>query len=42
MAFDMPVKATDTSSSWIWVPEYCAQGNFFLEDSYIEYFYSVA
>ena len=42
MAFDMPAKATNTSSSWIWVPEGCAHGNFFLEDSYIEYFSSGA
>ena len=42
MAFDMPAKATNTSSSWIWVPEGCAHGNFFLEDSYIEYFCSVS
>ena len=40
MAFDMPAKATNTSSSWIWVPEGCAHGNFFIEDSYIEYFCS--
>ena len=40
MAFDMPAKSSDTSSSWIWVPEGCAHGNFFLEDSYIEYFCS--
>ena len=40
MAFDMPTKSTDTSSSWIWVPEGCAHGNFFKEDSYIEYFCS--
>jgi dTDP-4-dehydrorhamnose 3,5-epimerase len=40
MAFDMLAKAKDTSSSWIWVPEGCAHGNFFLEDSYIEYFCS--
>jgi dTDP-4-dehydrorhamnose 3,5-epimerase-like enzyme len=42
MAFDMPAKSTNTSSSWIWVPEGCAHGNFFLEDSYIEYFCSGA
>jgi len=42
MAFDMPAKSTDTSSRWIWVPEGCAHGNFFLEDSYIEYFCSGA
>ena len=40
MAFDMPAKSTDGSSIWIWVPEGCAHGNFFLEDSYIEYFCS--
>ena len=40
MAFDMPAKSSDGSSTWIWVPEGCAHGNFFLEDSYIEYFCS--
>ena len=40
MAFDMPAKSTNNTSSWIWVPEGCAHGNFFLEDSYIEYFCS--
>jgi dTDP-4-dehydrorhamnose 3,5-epimerase len=40
MAFDMPAKSSDGSSSWIWVPEGCAHGNYFLEDSYIEYFCS--
>lgn len=40
MAFDMPSKSADGSSSWIWVPEGCAHGNFFLEESYIEYFCS--
>ena len=42
MAFDMPAKSSDSASSWIWVPEGCAHGNFFLEDSYIEYFCSSA
>jgi dTDP-4-dehydrorhamnose 3,5-epimerase len=42
MAFDMPAKSTNGSSSWIWVPEGCAHGNFFLEDTYIEYFCSNA
>jgi dTDP-4-dehydrorhamnose 3,5-epimerase len=42
MAFDMPANSTNSSSSWIWVPEGCAHGNFFLEDSYIEYFCSGA
>ena len=40
MAFDMTAKVTDTFSSWIWVPEGCAHGNYFLEDSYIQYFCS--
>lgn len=40
MAFDLPANSTNTTSSWIWVPEGCAHGNFFLEDSYIEYFCS--
>ena len=34
MAFDMPANSTEGSSSWIWVPEGCAHGNFFLEDTY--------
>jgi dTDP-4-dehydrorhamnose 3,5-epimerase len=42
MAFDMPANFANTSTSWIWVPEGCAHGNFFLEDSYIEYFCSGA
>jgi dTDP-4-dehydrorhamnose 3,5-epimerase-like enzyme len=42
MAFDMPANCANTSTSWIWVPEGCAHGNFFLEDSYIEYFCSGA
>jgi dTDP-4-dehydrorhamnose 3,5-epimerase len=42
MAFDMPANSANTSTSWIWVPEGCAHGNFFLEDSYIEYFCSGA
>lgn len=40
MAFNMPANASDASSNWIWVPAGCAHGNFFLEDSYIEYFCS--
>ena len=40
MAFDMSAKSANNSSCWIWVPEGCAHGNFFLEDSYIEYFCS--
>jgi dTDP-4-dehydrorhamnose 3,5-epimerase len=40
MAFNMPANSTDGTTNWIWVPEGCAHGNFFLEDSYIEYFCS--
>jgi len=40
MAFDMPAHSTDLTSTWIWVPEGCAHGNFFLDETYIEYFCS--
>jgi len=40
MAFNMPANPSDMNASWIWVPEGCAHGNFFLEDSYIEYYCS--
>jgi dTDP-4-dehydrorhamnose 3,5-epimerase len=40
MAFNMPSNLTDVSNNWIWVPEGCAHGNFFLEDSFIEYYCS--
>lgn len=42
MAFNMPAAPHDTTSNWIWVPEGCAHGNFFLEDSYIEYYCSAS
>lgn len=42
MAFNMPIAAHQNESSWIWVPEGCAHGNFFLEDSYIEYYCSAS
>lgn len=42
MAFDMPSRSTDNTTNWIWVPEGCAHGNFFLEDTYIEYFCSAS
>ena len=42
MAFNMPIAAHQNDSSWIWVPEGCAHGNFFLEDSYIEYYCSAS
>jgi dTDP-4-dehydrorhamnose 3,5-epimerase len=40
MAYDMPSLSTDKNTNWIWVPEGCAHGNFFLKDTYIEYFCS--
>ena len=40
MAFDMPANSTHDSSSWIWIPEGCAHGNYFLDNTYIEYFCS--
>jgi dTDP-4-dehydrorhamnose 3,5-epimerase len=40
MCFELPSSYTDNTSSWIWVPEGCAHGNFFLQDTYIEYFCS--
>ena len=42
MAFNMPIAPHDTTSNWIWVPEGCAHGHFFLEDSYIEYYCSAS
>jgi dTDP-4-dehydrorhamnose 3,5-epimerase len=42
MAFNMPIAPHDTISNWIWVPEGCAHGNYFLEDSYIEYYCSAS
>jgi dTDP-4-dehydrorhamnose 3,5-epimerase len=42
MAFNMPIAPHENTSSWIWVPEGCAHGNFFLEDSYIEYYCSAS
>ena len=42
MAFNMPIAAHESNSSWVWVPEGCAHGNFFLEDSYIEYYCSAS
>jgi dTDP-4-dehydrorhamnose 3,5-epimerase len=42
MAFNMPIAVHETNSAWIWVPEGCAHGNFFLEDSLIEYYCSAS
>ena len=37
IAYDMPAKVEDTFNEWIWVPPGFAHGNFFTEDSRIEY-----
>jgi dTDP-4-dehydrorhamnose 3,5-epimerase len=38
IAHDMPCNAAEDSGEWIWVPPGFAHGNFFPEDSQIEYF----
>ena len=38
--YDMPVKQDVDYQDWIWVPPGFAHGNFFLEDTIIEYFCS--
>ena len=35
--YDMPARHTDSSGEWIWAPPGLAHGNFFEEDSRIEY-----
>lgn len=40
LCFDMPAGPDEEWSQWIWVPPGFAHGNFFLEDSMIEYFCS--
>ncbi|HUI28803.1 MAG TPA: dTDP-4-dehydrorhamnose 3,5-epimerase family protein [Candidatus Acidoferrales bacterium] len=37
IAYDMPTEETDAFNEWIWVPPGFAHGNFFPEDSRIEY-----
>ena len=37
---DMPATAADDAAEWIWVPPGFAHGNFFTEDTTIEYFCS--
>lgn len=37
LAYDMPSHPDDTHGEWIWVPPGFAHGNFFLEDTVIEY-----
>lgn len=38
IAYDMPYSAESDTSEWIWVPPGFAHGNFFTEESMIEYF----
>lgn len=38
IAYEMPYKEENDYSEWIWVPPGFAHGNFYLEDSRIEYF----
>ena len=40
IAYDMPTNHNDDYSEWLWVPPGFAHGNFFTEDSMIEYFCS--
>ncbi len=40
IAYDIPVNPNNEYSEWIWVPPGFAHGNFFSEDSLIEYFCS--
>jgi dTDP-4-dehydrorhamnose 3,5-epimerase len=40
IAYDMPARRNADYSEWIWVPPGFAHGNFFSEDSVIEYFCS--
>lgn len=38
IAYDMPSQASNSIGEWIWVPVGFAHGNFFLEETTIEYF----
>jgi dTDP-4-dehydrorhamnose 3,5-epimerase len=40
VAYDMPAGESADSGEWIWVPPGFAHGNYFTEDSHIEYFCS--
>ena len=40
LLYDLPADSTADSSEWIWVPPGFAHGNFFTEDTMIEYFCS--
>ena len=38
IAYEMPIDVDNNLGEWIWVPPGFAHGNFYLEDSMIEYF----
>lgn len=38
MAYDMPASTEKNNDQWIWIPPGFAHGNFFLQESVIEYF----
>jgi dTDP-4-dehydrorhamnose 3,5-epimerase len=40
IAYDMPAKFDNDYNEWIWIPPGFAHGNFFTEDTVIEYFCS--
>jgi dTDP-4-dehydrorhamnose 3,5-epimerase-like enzyme len=40
LLYDMPTRPSDQCQEWIWVPPGFAHGNFFLEETMIEYFCS--
>lgn len=40
IAYDMPTRSQDDYGEWIWVPPGFAHGNFFTQESIIEYFCS--
>jgi len=40
LMYDMPANFEDDYSEWIWIPPGFAHGNFFVEDTLIEYFCS--
>jgi dTDP-4-dehydrorhamnose 3,5-epimerase len=40
LLYDMPTRPSDQWQEWIWVPPGFAHGNFFLEETMIEYFCS--
>lgn len=38
MAYDMPASSEKTTDQWIWIPPGFAHGNYFVQESVIEYF----